>query len=77
MAAPTALAPVIPLRGNERYHPAQGDKSDLPAPSQLYCLVVIALFLHKPDVESGACKACLQTWPCEQMRRAGHLIELF
>jgi len=74
MAALTSLAPVIPLhsKANLRNQAAAEDQL-----AKLYCLVVIALFLHTPGVEPGTCDTCLEPWPCAQMRRAVHLIEVF
>lgn len=66
------LARVIPLVRKEvgRTNPP------LPEPTDLYCLVVIALFLHTPSYE-GWCVTCGDAWPCEQMKQACFLIEAF
>lgn len=74
MTALTTLAPVIPLHGKERNNVQAVVEAEL---SKLYCLVVIALYLHTPGVEPNLCGTCLTAWPCAQMRRAGHLIEVF
>lgn len=74
MAALTTLASVIPLHSKAKRREKVATEAEL---AKLYCLIVIALFLHTPGTEPGTCATCLEAWPCAQMRRAGHLIEVF
>ncbi|SFR19964.1 hypothetical protein SAMN04488564_10572 [Lentzea waywayandensis] len=68
----TTLARVIPL-----VRKAVAPLRPLPEPADLYCRVVIALFLHTPQKASGLCEACGEGWPCAQLKRACFLIEAF
>ncbi|MCP2242883.1 hypothetical protein [Lentzea aerocolonigenes] len=68
----TTLARVIPLVRKE-----VAPLPSLPKPADLYCRVVIALFLHTPQKALWLCKTCGEAWPCAQMKQACFLIEAF
>lgn len=69
-----SLAPVLPLVRMEKLPTAEPVP---PEPADLYCRVVIALFLHTPHRQFDLCNACGEEWPCDQMKRACFLIEVF
>jgi hypothetical protein len=48
----------------------------VPEPTQLYSLIVLALYRHAP-LPAGGCAACGATWPCEPVRLACRLREGF
>jgi hypothetical protein len=67
------------LRHKESGEVEPGAAATLPEPANLYCLIVIALFLHKPepDHEPRRCRQCRQEWPCRQLQLACRLRDGF
>lgn len=67
-----------PLRHKESPESEQGTAA-IPEPANLYCLILIALFLHKPDAdhEPRRCRQCRQEWPCRQLQLACRLRDGF
>ena len=74
MAAGSAAA-AIQFYGKEKRSEPPATEPELPEPAKLYCLVVIALFLHTP-AESRLCDTGGK-WPCPQVIRACQLVEVF
>jgi hypothetical protein len=72
-------AAATPLRHEGSDGLAGSAEAALPEPASLYCLIVIALFLHKPDAdhEPRRCRQCRQQWPCRQLQLACRLRDGF
>jgi hypothetical protein len=74
----TSARNVIPLPADEvSASEASHEDGRVPEPGKLYCLIMLAFFLHTPHPVFGGCICCAEQWPCTQLRLAYRLLEGF